>query len=32
MIGQEEVVEGTVIAMIVGGNVLLEGVGVGKLD
>jgi MoxR-like ATPase len=31
MIGQEEVVEGTVIAMIAGGNVLLEGVpGVGK--
>ncbi len=31
MIGQEEVVENTVIAMIAGGNVLLEGVpGVGK--
>lgn len=31
MIGQKEVVEGTVIAMIAGGNVLLEGVpGVGK--
>lgn len=31
MIGQQEVVEGTVIAMIAGGNVLLEGVpGVGK--
>ena len=31
VIGQEEVVEGTVIAMIAGGNVLLEGVpGVGK--
>jgi MoxR-like ATPase len=31
MVGQEEVVEGTVIAMIAGGNVLLEGVpGVGK--
>ncbi len=31
MIGQSEVVEGTIIAMIAGGNVLLEGVpGVGK--
>ena len=31
VIGQQEVVEGTVIAMIAGGNVLLEGVpGVGK--
>ena len=31
VIGQDEVVEGTVIAMIAGGNVLLEGVpGVGK--
>ena len=31
MIGQNEVVEGTIIAMIAGGNVLLEGVpGVGK--
>ena len=31
VIGQEDVVEGTVIAMIAGGNVLLEGVpGVGK--
>ena len=31
MVGQSEVVEGTVIAMIAGGNVLLEGVpGVGK--
>src|SRR5690606_27778561 len=31
LIGQEEVVEGAVIAMIAGGNVLLEGVtGVGK--
>ena len=31
VIGQKEVVEGTVIAMIAGGNVLLEGVpGVGK--
>lgn len=31
MIGQEQVVEGTVISMIAGGNVLLEGVpGVGK--
>ncbi len=31
MVGQQEVVEGTVIAMIAGGNVLLEGVpGVGK--
>lgn len=31
VIGQEEVVEGTIIAMIAGGNVLLEGVpGVGK--
>ena len=31
MIGQKEVVEGCVIAMIAGGNVLLEGVpGVGK--
>ncbi len=31
IVGQEEVVEGTVIAMIAGGNVLLEGVpGVGK--
>ena len=31
MIGQHEAVEGTVIAMIAGGNVLLEGVpGVGK--
>lgn len=31
MIGQKEVVEGTIIAMIAGGNVLLEGVpGVGK--
>lgn len=31
MIGQKEVVQGTVIAMIAGGNVLLEGVpGVGK--
>ena len=31
MVGQKEVVEGTVIAMIAGGNVLLEGVpGVGK--
>ena len=31
VIGQTEVVEGTVIAMIAGGNVLLEGVpGVGK--
>jgi MoxR-like ATPase len=31
VIGQEEVIEGTVIAMIAGGNVLLEGVpGVGK--
>ena len=31
VIGQKEVVEGTIIAMIAGGNVLLEGVpGVGK--
>ncbi|MCH5155620.1 MAG: AAA family ATPase, partial [Clostridiales bacterium] len=31
VIGQKEIVEGTVIAMIAGGNVLLEGVpGVGK--
>ena len=31
VVGQEEVIEGTVIAMIAGGNVLLEGVpGVGK--
>ena len=31
VIGQKDVVEGTVIAMIAGGNVLLEGVpGVGK--
>ena len=31
VIGQKEVVEGTVVAMIAGGNVLLEGVpGVGK--
>ena len=31
MIGQKEVIEGTVVAMIAGGNVLLEGVpGVGK--
>ena len=31
MIGQKEVIEGTIIAMIAGGNVLLEGVpGVGK--
>ena len=31
VIGQNEVVEGTIIAMIAGGNVLLEGVpGVGK--
>ena len=31
MIGQEDVVEDTVIAMVSGGNVLLEGVpGVGK--
>lgn len=31
MVGQQDVVEGTVIAMIAGGNVLLEGVpGVGK--
>jgi len=31
MIGQQDVVEGTIIAMIAGGNVLLEGVpGVGK--
>ena len=31
MIGQKDVVYGTVIAMIAGGNVLLEGVpGVGK--
>ncbi|MCL2061476.1 MAG: MoxR family ATPase [Firmicutes bacterium] len=31
MIGQNEVVEGTIVAMIAGGNVLLEGVpGVGK--
>ena len=31
VIGQREVVEGTIIAMIAGGNVLLEGVpGVGK--
>ena len=31
VIGQQEVVEGTIIAMIAGGNVLLEGVpGVGK--
>lgn len=31
VIGQTEVVEGTIIAMIAGGNVLLEGVpGVGK--
>ena len=31
VIGQQDVVEGTIIAMIAGGNVLLEGVpGVGK--
>ena len=31
VIGQQEVIEGTIIAMIAGGNVLLEGVpGVGK--
>ena len=31
MIGQKDVVQGTIIAMIAGGNVLLEGVpGVGK--
>lgn len=33
VIGQKPVVEGTIIAMIAGGNVLLEGVpGVGKPD
>ena len=31
VIGQRDVVEGTIVAMIAGGNVLLEGVpGVGK--